>query len=704
MEGGKIEIAAARCKGTPDLMEPLFPSVTNARDSGTAALDGLLRLTRRIVIISLTVLAAKATAQSSSIPPVITTQPQSRTARIGDYLMLTASAAGTPPLTYQWRFNETNVPDAAGTILPLKSIGSNQIGAYSVVVNNNNGSVTSAVAILSVLAADLPWGFTLIHSFTGGLDGQAPYSSLLQVADSSFYGTTTTGGEYGYGTIFRIGTEGRFTTVYSFSGGADGGAPAAGLISARDGNFYGTTVFGGLNGQGTVFRLNGGVGLTTLHSFTGSDGGYPVSGLIEGGDGILYGATAGRDLTGIGTTRGTVFKITTDGVFTNLYSFPSFGIGIRTPIGNLIQIRDGSIYGTASGFILGPTFSVFRPDVEQVKQSGVFKLTTNGDFTIIHLFNGLDGYAPESGLLAGADGNIYGTTKEGGLRGSGAVVGVDSNGVSTPLYEFSANYDGLSPEAGLLLGADGNYYGTTTAAGVSSVDGLSGVFQQMWAGTVFRLTTNGVLTTLYAFTTTNDGAVPASALIQGSDGNFYGTTTGYYFGGITASPGTVFALVPPGKPPRFLAPPYSQIAPPGGNPTFAAIVLGSSPILYQWLFNGKAVPGATNATLTLTNFVASLGGGYSLVANNYVGGTTSSVARLPFFDVAFSLRPNNAAPMLILGDISGSNYRIDVSSDLSSSNNWTPLAELTLSNSPVFLTDPSGPISTNRFYRAVFLP
>src|SRR5436189_2455382 len=159
-----------------------------------------------------------------------------------------------------------------------------------------------------------------LHSFTYS-DGSNPQAALIQASDGSFYGTTVSGGVFGNGTVFKIDAVGTLTTLHSFTG-SDGSQPYAGLIEATDGHFYGTTSGGGA-GFGTVFKLDGVGPLTTVHSFTRSDGDHPLAGLIQASDGSLYGTTSGGGTApGMGSYGyGTVFKIESVGSLTTLHSF-----------------------------------------------------------------------------------------------------------------------------------------------------------------------------------------------------------------------------------------------------------------------------------------------------------------------------------------------------------------------------------------------
>jgi uncharacterized repeat protein (TIGR03803 family) len=325
------------------------------------------------------------------------------------------------------------------------------------------------------------------------------------------------------GTIFRVTTNGTLTTLVSFNG-TNGMGPNA-LTLGSDGNFYGTT-------SGKVFKMTTNGVLTTLVSFNGTNGASP-NGLTLGNDGNFYGTTA----HGGSFNYGTVFKVTTNGTLTTLFS--SFcwcnGNGWE-PLAGVTLGNDGNFYGTT-----------YEGGNEGDNSYGtVFKVTTNGTLTTLVSFNlyNVCGYWPLAGLTLGNDGNFYGTTYCGcSSGGGGTVFKVTTSGALTTLVSFN-DTNGSGPCATLTLGSDGNFYGSTCYGGYGGGFGY---------GTVFKVTTNGTLTTLVFFNGTN-GQWPMAALTLGSDGNFYGTT-GY--GGITNSTytngmGTVFRLLlPPVVPPTL---------------------------------------------------------------------------------------------------------------------------------------------------------
>jgi len=312
-----------------------------------------------------------------------------------------------------------------------------------------------------------------------------------------------------------------FNTLANFAGG-NGNHPQASLIQGTDGNFYGTTYAGGVSndcsaGCGTVFKVTPSGTLTVLRSFFLGDGTQPEAGLVQASDGNFYGTTA----LGGAHSDGTVFKITPSGTLTSLHNFAG-GDG-AVPVAGLVQARDGNFYGTASNG---------GANCGSVGCGTVFKITPSGTLTTLHSFAGGDGSLPAAGLVQASDGNFYGTTYYGGANNNGTVFKMTPSGTLTTLYSFDFSH-GSKPTAGLIQATDGNFYGTASEGGTSNNCGSFG------CGTVFKITPSGTLTTLHNFDSA-DGAVPAAALVQATDGNFYGTT----YGGDAF--GTVFEITPSG--------------------------------------------------------------------------------------------------------------------------------------------------------------
>lgn len=308
--------------------------------------------------------------------------------------------------------------------------------------------------------------------------------------------------------------------LHSFGSGTDGQNPYGTLIQGSDGDLYGTTLYGGANapGYGTVFKITPAGVETVLYSFdAGTDGfgdGYdPAAGLVQGTDGNFYGTTTKGGANGAGT----VFRITPAGVESVLYSFKGVDGDGSTPYASLIQGGDGNFYGTT---MAGGVYS----------NGTVFKVTPTGAETVLYSFGAdPDGQQPYAPLVQGSDGNFYGVTLLGG-SGQGTVFKITPAGVETVLYAFHGPGDGQSGYAGLVQGSDGNFYGVTALGGTNG------------RGMMFKVTPAGVETVLHSFGGTSDGWNPSSALVQGSDGNFYGTSE---YGG-TNSYGTAFKITPEG--------------------------------------------------------------------------------------------------------------------------------------------------------------
>jgi uncharacterized repeat protein (TIGR03803 family) len=310
-----------------------------------------------------------------------------------------------------------------------------------------------------------------------------------------------------------------FTTLAGFDG-TNGSTPAGSLVQARDGNFYGTTSGGGGQNAGTAFRMTPAGTLSTLRSFIGENGKVPYSGLMQASDGNFYGTTVlGGEYTG-----GVVFKLTPTGLLTVLYNFcsqPNCSDGAETRAG-LVQGSDGNLYGTA---FLGGASNNPCPVWTGNGCGTVFQLTLAGTLTTLYNFcaqpNCSDGANPYGALVQGSDGNFYGTAQYGGdLQcdntgfGCGTIFKITAGGEFTLLHTFSGA-DGAAPMAALVQGRDGNFYGTASGGGTHN------------SGTIFKITSDGVLTTLYNFCAQPicaDGSIPETPLLQASDGNFYGTT------------------------------------------------------------------------------------------------------------------------------------------------------------------------------------
>jgi uncharacterized repeat protein (TIGR03803 family) len=254
----------------------------------------------------------------------------------------------------------------------------------------------------------------------------------------------------------------------------------------------------------------------SLDSFDNTDAAFPWATLLQASDGNFYGTTQNGGNTACNLGCGTIFKITPDGKLT---TFKFDGTNGSQPYAALVQAANGDFYGVTS---TGGADNL----------GTVFKFTPNGGLTTLHSFDGTDGQVPTGTLVQATDGNFYGTTQSGGSTDQGTVFKITPSGALTTLYTFTGGADGVAPVAGLIQATDGNLYGTT----------WGDAYHNLNVGTVFKITLRGKLTTLHSFETT-DGANPQGGLVQGTDGDFYGTTEE----GGTYNYGTIFKLTPKGK-------------------------------------------------------------------------------------------------------------------------------------------------------------
>ncbi len=412
-----------------------------------------------------------------------------------------------------------------------------------------------------------------LHFFDCATEGCEPFG-LIQAGDGNFYGTTRSGGSGNPGTVYRMDAAGRFA-FFSMGCGSQGCQPAAPLIQARDGNLYGTTRLGGVGegdsfgiapGGGTAFRLDDSGRLKTLHRFEClTEGCLPAAALIQARDGNFYGTaeyslapavvgsifrmTANRSFENLHfldcavegcapraglvqardenfygtayfggvTGLGTVFKIQAGGALTTLHSFEcGFDDGCF-PRGGLVQARNGDLYGTTES---SPGFA-----------GTVFRIDLQGALTTLHSFDCTTGCLPAAVLIQARDGSFYGTTRFDSTTGSGSVFKISINGEFTTVHAFDCATGGCTPIAGLIQAFDGSFYGTTQFGGPSN------------GGTIFKIDTRGTFTTLHTFDCATEGCQPVAGLVQTRDGDFYGTaSTGGRRGG-----GVVFRLKPGGK-------------------------------------------------------------------------------------------------------------------------------------------------------------
>ena len=481
-------------------------------------------------------------------PPAITSllSEFGTTGTIFDYQI---AATGSP-----YSYSATGLP-AGLTIDPIGGIiygTPTATGTFPVTTSASNAAGTDTETlnlVIGTTAPTLSQKYVLIHSFdddsTSG-EGDFP-GSLVPGPNSTFFGVTSKGGANSSGTVFNLSASG-LDNVLSALGHTYGSAPQ-GLVLGPGGNYYGTTQNGGSAGEGTVFMITPAGTVTLLHTFgtvTG-DGANPQAGLILGDDGNFYGTTqyGGTD------NLGTIFKMTPDGVVTILHSFSDGSVtndGAQ-PVAPLVE--DGGVfYGTTlQGGYVAATGNVTNAQIQGASQSAgngtVFQMTSDGTVKILHEF-GLaanDGMLPHSALTYDPvkPGVLYGTTSSGGSAGQGTIYSITATGALQILHHFgdkSVTNDGADPIAPVLIRSysppgtlvvEDTLYGTTPSGGSAGF------------GTVFSMDSSGNVTIIHHFgdgTVTNDGMTPMAGLCLDAAGNLYGTTIG---GG--SGSGTMFAIV-----------------------------------------------------------------------------------------------------------------------------------------------------------------
>jgi uncharacterized repeat protein (TIGR03803 family) len=304
--------------------------------------------------------------------------------------------------------------------------------------------------------------FSTVYNFTGGNDGANPVTGLMVNARGDFFGTASSGGASGLGVVFQFAANGTETVLHSFAGGADGATPNGGVIQNKKGDLFGTTTSGGASGAGTVYSVVG-TTETVLYSFAGGpeDGADPQAGLIMDSAGNLYGTTSAGGTSGNGTVFELIAPQTANGQWTEtvLYSFGT-GTDGATPVGGLIFDKAGNLYGTTSlGGIAG--------------DGTVFQLKPGTPWTenILYNFqNGQDGSTPYAGLISDTKGNLYGAATDGGTNGGGTVFELSpSNGswnfsvlTSIPGWGISGTFRDLMREG------SGTIYATTHCDGANN--------------------------------------------------------------------------------------------------------------------------------------------------------------------------------------------------------------------------------------------
>jgi uncharacterized repeat protein (TIGR03803 family) len=362
--------------------------------------------------------------------------------------------------------------------------------------------LTAVVVLAGVAIPGQAQTVTTLYNF-GGVTGDPdlPSGNMAQGRDGNFYGISQAGpigGTTNNGVIYKISSSGVITPLHAIQ--TSEGTQCNGLVLGTDGNFYGTCYSDPVHNGGTVYKVTPTGTLTVLHTFVGgtTDGCLPLAPPTQGSDGNFYGTTGFCGASGYGT----VYKITSTGTFTLLYSFQGPPNDTAVPLG-LIQGSDGNFWGMGSGWI--------------ISDGGVFKISAAGKETLVYSFKGsTDGQSPYTNLIQGSDGNYYGTTEGSGGSAIGTVFKLTPSGVETVLYNFPDQTEGAFPRLPLTQGSDGLLYGIATdcAGGGCAQAGL------------FDITTKGVYTNLYLYPIIggNNNEIPLSPLLLSTNGKFYSVT------------------------------------------------------------------------------------------------------------------------------------------------------------------------------------
>lgn len=346
---------------------------------------------------------------------------------------------------------------------------------------------------------------TVLYSFTGGADGGLPVGNLLLDFSGNLYGATNSGGNssgnLSYGVIFKIDPAGQETVLYSFTGGADGAWPHAGLTRDAAGSLYGTTLGGGLSGGGVCFALDTNGNETTLYDFQRLIEGTGPSGLVIDSAGNLYGTNQAGGTYGYGY----VFELDRTSHKVSLYSFGG-GTGGWRPEGGVVLDAAGNLYGTAE---YGGGHQLFGGGIAYKLDSSLLN-----EKVLLSFADPTEGNVPAGGLAQDSAGDFFGTATYGGAHDQGVVFKVAADGAYSVLHTFTGGDAGGNPQYGATRDDQGNLYGT---AGFGVPPGTEGA-----PAMIFKLAPTGEYTVLHTFSPSY--VTPSSGLVRDGAGNFYGTT------------------------------------------------------------------------------------------------------------------------------------------------------------------------------------
>jgi uncharacterized repeat protein (TIGR03803 family) len=668
--------------GAPPPAYRWFFNQTNSLSGGTNSILELVNV-QPAQAGAYTVVVTNAVGAVTSPPailtilnPFIASHPVSQLVTLGGTASFSVVAAGTSPVGYQWLKDGSTLNDGANisgahtATLTLVPVIDADAGGYCVLITNSYGSVTSIVALLNI---DRP-GFSVLHTFTG-YDGGFLLAGLV-ASGTTLYGTTSEGGSFGQGTVFKVNTDGSGYTLLKQYVHDDGVGPSGDLLLSGT-NLYGTTYMGGSHNYGTVFKMStDGGSYAMLEQFNYVDGGEPEGGLALSGT-TLYGATL---FTAV------LFKVNSDGSgYTVLRRFTSNdGFG---PSGSGSLVLSGTtLYGTTQGCQGCPVQQPFGT---------VFKVNTDGSgYTVLKSFAGSDGSWPYGGLLLSGT-TLYGTTYEGGPANYGTVFKLNTDGSGFAVLKHFTGQDGLHPQAGLVLAA-ATLYGTTYDGGISG------------DGTVFQVNTDGRLFAVLKSFTGSDGSGPSARLVL-SGGTLYGTTA---YGG-NYNEGVVFSLssLPPTTSdisaatlqdqPLKLA--VAKLLALATSPTDAALVLSGVSALST---NGGLVVLGTNQIIYTPppGYVGTDSFNYTLSngAGSYTSGFVFVQVRATN-QLSGNLLPLSAIPggyLVSFAGIPGRTYSVQRASTVTGP--WVTLTTVTVGFDGIGTCEDKNPPGGTAFYRTTY--
>lgn len=378
-----------------------------------------------------------------------------------------------------------------------------------------------AICGAAIVLATTAWASTtkLVYSFAGNGDGEYTDTELVMDSAGNFYGTSVQGGMFGGGTVFQVTPAGVHTVLYDFTGGADGGEPYKGVTLDAQGNLYGTAVTGGggscEGGCGVVFKLTNSGGTWTqsvIHTFTGSDGSGPGSPVAIDKHGNVYGTTPTGGANGVGVVYQLRSDATGNWKLRVIHTFTGGSDGSGGSASRLLIDAAGNLYGVCTVGGVNGFGTVFEMHPNQGKWL----------FTTLYAFkDSPDAALPYGGLIFDKQGNLYGTTYYAGVNDLGTVYKLThTNGTWTEsvLYSFKGGADGASPISSLVADAAGNLYGTTSEGGAAACG--CGVIFKMSRGATGKWTE----TVAYRFPGTPNPGFAYNGMVSDSAGNFYGAT------------------------------------------------------------------------------------------------------------------------------------------------------------------------------------